>query len=176
LARESLFLVFAARLSHVLGRQRRDDFDPLTMQPRLKKFIQSWLINTLAVLVAVSIVPGIRFPDKSLLTPFITSLVLGILNTFVRPVMLLLALPLLIFTLGLFTIVINALLLCLVGWLMRPAFEVDSFWWAMLGSLIISIVSLALNVLTGTGGARVTFHTHRRPPNSDDGGGPIIDV
>ena len=146
------------------------------MQPRLKKFIQSWLINTFAVLITVIILRGhIRYGQISDL--FIASLLLGILNVFVRPIMMLLALPLLIVTLGLFTIVINALLLCFVGWLMRPAFEVDGFWWAVLGSLIISIVSLALNVLTGTSGARVTFRARRRPPDSGhNGNGPVIDV
>ena len=75
----------------------------------MKKFLQSWAINTLAVLVAVYMVPGIHFKDDSLWTPFVTSLVLGILNAFIRPVLMFLALPLLIFTLGLFTLVINAL-------------------------------------------------------------------
>ena len=89
------------------------------MQPGTKKilrFSQAWLINTLAVLVAVYIVPGIHFSkDSGLLAPFIASLVLGILNAFIRPILMLLALPLLIFTLGLFTLVINALLLYFVG-------------------------------------------------------------
>ena len=62
----------------------------------MRKFIQSWAINTLAVLVAVYVVPGIRFKDDSLWTPFVTSLVLGILNAFIRPILMLLALPLLI--------------------------------------------------------------------------------
>ena len=55
----------------------------------VKKFLQSWAINTLAVLVAVYIVPGIRFKDDSLWTPFVTSLVLGILNAFIRPILML---------------------------------------------------------------------------------------
>jgi len=145
------------------------------MQPGLKKFIKSWIINTLAVLVAVTLVRGhIRYGHTSDL--FIASLLLGILNAFIRPILMLMALPLLIFTLGLFTLVINALLLYFVGWLLRPAFEIDNFWWALLGSLIISIISLALNTLTGSGSARVTFQRRRRPPDSDGGGGPVIDV
>lgn len=148
------------------------------MKPGFKKFIQSWIINTLAVLVAVYIVPGLRFNNSSLLTPFITSLVLGIFNAFIRPIVMLMALPLLIFTLGLFTLVINALLLYLVGLLLNPYFQVASFGSAFLGALIISIVSVALNILTGTGGARVTFRRQQRPPDSDrhDDGGPVIDV
>ena len=152
------------------------------MQPGTKKllrFLKSWIINTLAVLVAVEIVPGIHFNNSGLLTPFIASLVLGILNAFIRPILMLLALPLLIFTLGLFTLVINALLLRLVGLLLTPHFQVDTFWSAFLGALIIGIVSVALNVLTG--GASVTVRRQRRPPPQNKSGGddddkPVIDV
>jgi putative membrane protein len=148
------------------------------MQPGLKKFIQRWLITTLAVLVAVYIVPGIRFRGDSPWTPFVASLVLGILNAFIRPILMFFALPFLIFTLGLFTLVINALLLYLVGLIMGDYFVVDSFGSAFLGALIISVVSVALNILTGSSNARVAFRRGRRPPDSDrkDGDGPVIDV
>ncbi len=142
-------------------------------QKKILRFLGNWLINTLAVVVAVEIVPGIHFNDNGFLAPFITSLVLGILNAFVRPILLLLALPLLIFTLGLFTLVINALLLYLVG--MSPFFHVDSFGAAFLGALIISIVSIALNIMTG--GARVTIQRRPPPPKKDDDDDkPVIDV
>jgi putative membrane protein len=146
-------------------------------QTGARKFIQSWLINTLAVLVTVVLLRGhIRYAGTADL--FIASLLLGILNAFIRPIMMLMALPLLIFTLGLFTLVINALLLYLVHLIMGNGFEIDSFGWAFVGSLIISVVSVALNILTGSGNARVTFRRGRRPPNSDpkDGNGPVIDV
>lgn len=151
------------------------------MQPgtaKLLRFLQSWIINTLAVLVAVEVVPGIHFNGGSLLTPFIAALVLGILNAFIRPILVLLTLPLLIFTLGLFTLVINAVLLRFVGWLLAPHFQVDTFWASFLGALVISIVSIALNVLTGAGGTRVSVHRRPRPPEDrhDGGGGPVIDV
>ena len=142
----------------------------------MRKFIKSWVINTLAVLVAVHIVPGIQFKDHSLWTPFVTSLVLGILNAFIRPILMLLALPLLIFTLGLFTLVINALLLYFVSFLLGNYFAVDSFGAAFLGALVISIVSLLLNLLTGSSRARVHFQHRRRPPDSEGGGGPVIDI
>ena len=150
--------------------------NPPAQPSQLRKFLQSWAINTLAVLVAVFILPGIHFTDNNLLTPFVTSLVLGILNAFIRPVIMLLALPLLLVTLGLFTLVINAGLLCVVDWLL-PQFQVDTFWWALLGAAIISVVSLLLNVLTGTGNSRIQFRRGQRPPDSDGGGnGPVIDV
>ena len=142
----------------------------------MKKFLKSWTINTLAVLVAVYMVPGIHFKDNSLWTPFVTSLVLGILNAFIRPILMLLALPLLIFTLGLFTLVINALLLYFVSFLLGNYFAVDSFGAAFLGALVISIVSLLLNLITGSSRTRVRFQQRRRPPDSGGGGGPIIDV
>ena len=143
----------------------------------MKKFIQSWAINTLAVLVAVYMVPGIRFKDESLWTPFVTSLVLGILNAFIRPILMLFALPLLIFTLGLFRLVINALLLFFVSFLLGRFFQVDSFWAAFVGALVISIVSVLLNLVVGGGGSRVRVERRRPPPDSGPGGGgPVIDV
>jgi hypothetical protein len=59
-----------------------------------------------------------------------------------------------------------------------PQFQIDSFGWALLGAIVISIVSLVLNVLTGAGRAQVTFRSHRRPPDDrqDGGSGPVIDV
>ena len=149
------------------------------MQTDFKKFIQSWIINTLAVLVAVYIVKGLRFKDDSLWTPFVTSLMLGILNAFIRPVIMLLALPLLVVTLGLFMLVINAGLLCLVGWLLGDYFQVDSFWSALLGAAIISIVSLILNSLSGSGQSRIQFRRVSGKSKSDSDhpdDGPVIDV
>lgn len=143
----------------------------------MKKFLQSWAINTVAVLVAVYVVPGIRFTDESFWTPFVTSLVLGILNAFIRPVLTLLALPLLIVTLGLFRLVINALLLYFVSFLLAPHFQIDSFGAAFLGALIISIISFLLNSLTGANRAQVRVEHRSRPPDSDgSGSGPVIDV
>jgi len=147
------------------------------MSPKLKRFFQSWTINTLAVAVAASIVPGIHYEGR-IFNLLIASLLLGILNAFIRPVLLLMALPLLIFTLGLFILVINAVLLYFVGFLMRPHFYVDSFWSAFWGALIIGVISLLLNSLTGAGNSRIEVRRGHRPPGSDqDGGsGPVIDV
>ena len=143
----------------------------------MKKFFQSWMINTLAVLAAVHIVPGIQLKDHNFWTPFVTSLVLGILNAFIRPILMLVALPLLIVTLGLFTLVINALLLSLVSVLLGHYFVVDNFGAAFLGALVISIVSLILNFLTGANRTRIRVEHRRPPPDSDRGGnGPVIDV
>jgi putative membrane protein len=146
------------------------------MPKPLKEFLQRWLIGTVAVLVATYIVPGISY--RHWLDLLVATFILGILNTFVRPLLMLLSLPLLIFTLGLFTLVINAVLLYTVGALLDPRFAVDSFGAAFWGGLVITIVSLALNVLTGTGGTRIKIQRGKPPSASDrgDGSGPVIDV
>jgi putative membrane protein len=141
----------------------------------VKRFLQSWLINTLAVLVAVYLVKGVHYQKPSDLV--IASLLLGVLNAVLRPVLMLIALPLLIFTLGLFTLVINALLLYFVGNLLRPEFSVDTFWSAFWGALVISFVSMVLNILTGA--SKAQFRIERRGPpkgRGSDGEGPVIDI
>ena len=146
------------------------------MSPKLKKFIQNWIINTLAVAAAAFILRGgITYKSPSDL--LLASLLLGILNAFIRPVLLLMALPLLVFTLGLFILVINAVLLYFVGWINPEHFAVKNFSTAFWGALIIGVISLILNSLTGSGTSRIHVHRGGRPPGSDKGGdGPIIDV
>lgn len=147
------------------------------MSPKVKKFIGSWVINTLAVAVASCIVPHIRYDRFTDL--IIASLVLGILNSFLKPILMLIALPLLLFSLGLFMFVINALLLFLVGSILK-GFHVDTFWAAFWGALIISIVSVVLNSLTGFGKMQVQVQrgNPNRPPRDPGAGGsgPVIDV
>lgn len=140
----------------------------------MKRFLLGWLVNTLAVLMAVYLVRGIDYQKP--LDLIVASLLLGVLNAVLRPFLLFLALPLLVFTLGLFTLVINALLLYFVGHLLSPHFQVDSFRSAFWGALIISIVSIVLNTLTGTGTARVRFERRRSPPGRGGGDGPVIDI
>ncbi|MEP6662908.1 MAG: phage holin family protein [Verrucomicrobiota bacterium] len=152
----------------------------------MKKFLLRWIINTFAVLVASFILKGINYDTTPLIMGsakidlptglIVATLVLGMLNIFLRPVLLLLSLPLLIFTLGLFTLVINALVLLLVGWLLKPHFVVDGFGTAFLGAFIISIISLVLNSVTGMGGATVSIKRGKKPSPPDDENGPVIDV
>jgi putative membrane protein len=156
------------------------------MQPQtrqLLRFLKSWIINTVAVLLAVVILRDhISYGDK-LGNLLIASFLLGVLNVFVRPVLMLIALPLLVFTLGLFTIVINALLLGLLT-ILLPFFKITSdglhfsFGYAILGALIISFISITLNLLTGNANGRITIQRRSPPPNKSDhdGNGPVIDV
>ena len=145
------------------------------MKPGAVHFIQNWLVNTFGVLVAVTLLPGVDCESFGQL--LLASLLLGVLNACVRPFLLFIALPLLVMTLGLFLIIINALLLYFVAWVV-PAFTIDSFGWAILAAILIGLISLFTNGLIG--GRRVRIQVRRRPPpqsrdtgkNDDD----IIDV
>src|SRR5271154_2336611 len=121
----------------------------------MKSFFKRSVITGLAVILAAKMCPRINCTAEGLI---LATILLGILNAFIRPIMVVLALPLLIFTLGLFILVINALLLYWVGHILQPNFTVDSFGAAFWGSLIISIVSLILNSLTKSGDSRIQFH------------------
>lgn len=128
------------------------------------------------VLVASKINIGISADDWG--TLLAASLLLGIFNAFLRPIMLILSLPLLIFTLGLFTFVVNALLLLLVSRLV-PSFHIAGFWAAFWGGIVISIVSFIANGVIGKPAKRPEESNAPPPPqrrNPPDGKGPIIDV
>lgn len=101
-----------------------------------------WLILTSAVMAASYLIDGIRI--SGFFSAFFTAAVLGILNVFFRPVLLILTLPINIMTLGLFTFVINALLLKMASGVI-PGFDVYGFWSAIFGSLVISGVNWILS-------------------------------
>lgn len=140
----------------------------------MKSFLKRWFFTTVAVLVATQLVTGIHYDTKTGLV--LATLLLGLLNAFVRPVMIVLSLPFVVLSLGLFIFVINALLLWWVG--QMKTFHVDHFSDALWGSVIISLVTMALNAITGAKVARVDFRGPKppSPPPPGDGGGPIIDV
>ncbi len=102
------------------------------------------LLNAAAILVAAYFMDGIVV--RGVGAALIAGLVLGIVNAIVRPVLLILTLPITLITLGLFIFIINALCLSLTAALV-PGFEVAGFWSALGGALVVSIVSWVLNVL-----------------------------
>jgi putative membrane protein len=103
-----------------------------------------WLIYAIAIVITAYLLPGVRLSGFS--AALVAALVLGLVNTFIKPVLLLLTLPLNILTLGLLTFVINALLIMLTSTLV-PGFVVTGFWWALLFSLVLSIINYALGVI-----------------------------
>lgn len=98
-----------------------------------------WILNTLALFLVVTIVPN--FSYRSWVTLAIAALVLGLLNAVVRPVLFVLTLPITVVTLGLFLLILNAIMLELTAWLV-PGFAIDGFGWAIVGALVLSIISL----------------------------------
>lgn len=112
------------------------------------------MINAVAIWLAVWLLPGLTLvpEDKgvgtTVLVTVVVSLVLGTVNAVVRPVVSLLSLPLYVLTLGLFTLVVNALMLMLTAWLTELTdygLRVEGFWSALVGGLVISVVSFFLS-------------------------------
>jgi putative membrane protein len=101
-----------------------------------------WLLNTIALFIVVTVVP--HFHYRSIGTLAVAALVLGLLNAIVRPILFILTLPLTIVTLGLFLVVLNGIVLELVAWVV-PGFRIDSFGWAVVGALVLTVISFFTN-------------------------------
>ncbi|NDY42695.1 phage holin family protein [Dissulfurirhabdus thermomarina] len=130
----------------------------------MKGLAVRWIFLTLAILAAAYLLDGIEV--AGFFSALFAAGVLGVLNVFFRPILILLTLPINILTLGLFTFVINAVLLMMASGVIR-GFHVRGFWWAVLGSLVISLVNWLLNSLVSDEGRfDGTIDLRRR----DDGG------
>lgn len=103
-----------------------------------------WILNAVALWLVTLIVPGVQVQDP--VHALIAAIVLGLVNALVKPLLVILTLPITVLTLGLFLLVINALLFWAVGALL-PGFHVAGFWWAMLGALLYSLLTWALSSL-----------------------------
>ena len=114
----------------------------------MKRFLVNWFVQTIALLAVAHMVQGISIADWQ--TAIIAALVLGILNVFLRPLIILLTLPLTILTLGLFTFIINGILFYAASGIVR-GFVVADFWSAVWGSLLFSLVSFLLNIFLKPG-------------------------
>jgi putative membrane protein len=125
------------------------------MAYRLLILLVKLAVNALALLVAAQIFHKIWFDNQQ--ATIIAAVVLALVNTYLRPLVVILTLPINILTLGLFTLVINALMLKLVSWLI-PAFHVEGFWTAVGGALVISIVSCLLNLFLRPDRAQVRVY------------------
>ena len=111
------------------------------------KIVLRVLINAAALWIAASFVPGIHAGGMGSILAL--ALVFGVVNALVRPFLKLVSCPIILLTLGLFTLVLNALMLMLAAWLGRQLgidFGVDGFWAAFLGALVVSIVSILLSI------------------------------
>mgnify|MGYP001390925085 CR=1 FL=1 len=102
------------------------------------------LLNGLALLLVDAIVEGIHL--QGIGTAFLAALLLGIINTFIRPLFVILTLPLTVLTLGLFILIINAVTFSITAWLL-PGFTVSGFWAAFWGALLLSLISWGLSLI-----------------------------
>lgn len=118
-------------------------------------FLIRLVVNGIALWVATRIIDGVTISSDSssdeILTLLVVALIFGLVNALIKPVVQLLSLPLLILTLGLFTLIVNALMFWLTSWIsdqLDVPFHVDGFFWeAVLGALVVSFVSWVLNLL-----------------------------
>jgi len=121
------------------------------------RLIIRWLITALALVVAAAIVPGIEIQEQNAwVTVLVMAAVFGLVNAFVRPILTLLSCPLILLTLGLFLLVINAVALMLASWIavnwFGQGFYVNGFWPALLGSIVVSVISFVASLLLGDAG------------------------
>ncbi len=103
----------------------------------------NWLLAALAIMATAYLLPGVSL--SGFVPALVTALVLGLVNAFIKPLLLLLTLPINILTLGLFTLVINALLIMLVSKLVS-GFQVQGFWWALVFSVVLTVVNWGLSI------------------------------
>lgn len=114
----------------------------------MQRLILRWAINAVAVWAAVALLPGVD--AAGVVDILVVALIFGLANALIRPILKLLTCPLIILTLGLFTLVLNALMFWLAGWLganLGFGFWVDGFLSAFLGGLIVSAVSVVLTLI-----------------------------
>lgn len=120
----------------------------------MPRFLVRWAITAAAVAVATWIVPGIHVDEPHRIwSVLLVALVLGLINAFIRPFLYALSCGLIVITLGLFTLVINGLMLWLASYIMVEGigleFHIDGFWNAVLGALVISVVSVSVSLFVG---------------------------
>jgi putative membrane protein len=131
----------------------------------VRSLLLHWILNAAALWVAAALIPGLEFtggPGRLLLV----AAVFGVVNSTIRPLLTVLTCPLIVVTLGLFTLVINALMLLLTGWLSESwnlGFSVSGFWSAFFGGLVVGLVSTILSLALAPKESRVAGRESRPP-------------
>ena len=123
----------------------------------MNKFIIRWVINAIALYIAVWLVPGVDLASGDWLSFIWLALIFGLLNALVRPLLVFLTCPLIVLTLGLGTLILNTVMLYLTQWVagfFNIGFTLQGFWPAFLGALVISIVSVVLSLAIKDGGKK----------------------
>lgn len=110
-------------------------------------FLIRLLVSALAAMLTAYLLPGVKLSD--FLTALLLALVLAFLNMLVRPILVVLTLPVTVITLGLFLLVINAIIIMIAAKLV-PGFKVDGFWWALLFSIVMAIINSIMHSIAGS--------------------------
>jgi putative membrane protein len=129
----------------------------------LRSLLLHWVLNAAALWVAAALIPGLDFTG-GLGDLILVAAVFGIVNSTLRPLLTILTCPLIVLTLGLFTLVLNALMLMVTGWLSESwnlGFTVSGFWAAFFGGLVVGLVSMVLSLALMPKGSRVTSRESR---------------
>lgn len=116
----------------------------------MSRLLIRWIINAIALWAAIQIVPGLNYTAESGISLLLIALIFGLVNALVRPLLVLLTCPLIVVTMGLFLLVINAVMLSLTEWLsgiFDLGLVIDGFWPTLLGAVVISVVSGVINLL-----------------------------
>lgn len=112
------------------------------------QIILQLILGGIAVLITQYILPGVQVPD--FFTAVVIAALIALLNITIKPILIILTIPITVLTLGLFLLAINALLILLAAEIV-PGFQIDGFWWALLFSLVLSIINSFLGVSLGGG-------------------------
>lgn len=104
----------------------------------MQSFLLTWVLAVVSLLITASVVPGVQI--QSIPAAAVAAIVMGLVNAIVKPILVVLTLPLTILTLGLFLLVVNAISLSLVGFF-TPGVQVEGFWPAVIGAIVLSLVS-----------------------------------
>lgn len=102
------------------------------------------LLNALALIITDWLLTGFRIADYK--TVILAAIVIGLINTFIRPILLFLTAPLNFLTLGLFTFVVNAVVLSITAWILGPSFVLDDFRWSIFAAVVLSVVSTTISM------------------------------
>ena len=118
------------------------------------------LVNALSIAIIARLLPGIHVATNDLAAYILIGLVFGIINMLIKPLITLLTCSLVVLTLGLFILVINGLMLWLTAALLPQLFQIDSFGWAILGGVIVSIINMILEAAIGEKKGGIHIETH----------------
>jgi putative membrane protein len=115
----------------------------------MRDFILRLIVNAVALAATAAILPGIHIRDDRIGTLLVVALIFGIVNAILKPFIIIMSCPLIILTLGLFGLVINGLMLLITAELAGNRFTIDTFWWAVLGGFVVSVIATILEGALG---------------------------